>query len=462
MVGRIFLGRYETLRLLGEGGMGRVYLARQVDLGRQVVVKVMHEHIAADAKFRERFQRETLVMARFQHPYVVTLYDASLNDPEGPCIVMEYVRGVTLDTLLHRNGRLSPQRVCRLLNHLCEALQAAHAEGIVHRDLKPANLMVVDPETPYEKIKVMDFGLAKCMPRRSRHGSREYHSDTGADFAVGTPGYISPEQVRGDSFDHRADLYSVGVILYELLTGQLPFTGTETMDVLLKHAQEMPPTFADKGVSAMISPAVEEVVFACLAKNPEERPQSARELAEMYETSLLQELGRTALSSHTPAPVQRQNPAQLPSKPADLLTSTPIPGDAADQDPTAVVHHLQAWMPETIAAYKVRGFVDYVGGQVVESVPGCIRVRLGDRGTMYALPGGPLSWFGLRRQSGAIDIEMRLERNNPNQQNQLFITVIMRPANRRLVVSPQWRARCNEILCELRGHLMASGLGTSG
>src|SRR3954452_4265804 len=139
MIGRMFLGRYETLRLLGEGGMGKVYLARQVDLGRQVVVKVMHEHVAVDPKFRERFQRETLLMARFQHPYVVALYDARLDDPLGPCIVMEYIRGVTLDTLIRRNGRLNPARVDRLLVQVCEALYAAHAEGIIHRDLKPGN-----------------------------------------------------------------------------------------------------------------------------------------------------------------------------------------------------------------------------------------------------------------------------------------------------------------------------------
>src|SRR5215470_16023049 len=150
MLGRVFLGRYETVQLLGEGGMGRVYLARQADLGRHVVVKVMHDHVAADPAFRDRFVRETLLMARFQHPYAVTLYDASLNDPQGPCIVMEYIKGVTLDTLLHSNKRLDPVRVGRMLFQLCEVLQAAHAEGIVHRDLKPANLMVVDPDTPYE------------------------------------------------------------------------------------------------------------------------------------------------------------------------------------------------------------------------------------------------------------------------------------------------------------------------
>src|SRR3954452_9611646 len=208
MVGRIFLGRYEVPRLLGEGGMGRVYLARQTDLGRQVVVKVMHDHIAADPKFRDRFQRETLLMARFHLPHAVTLYDASLNDPAGPCIVMEYIRGVTLDTLLHRNGRIGPPRVGRLLGQLCEALQAAHTEGIVHRDLKPANLMVVDPDTPFEKIKVMDFGLATLLDPTTL----KKMTNTNAEFAVGTPGYMSPEQVRGDDVDHRGDIYSVGVI----------------------------------------------------------------------------------------------------------------------------------------------------------------------------------------------------------------------------------------------------------
>src|ERR1043166_2909222 len=232
LIGRTFLGRYEIIRLIGEGGMGIVYLARQTDLGRTVVVKVMHDHVACDPKFSERFQRETLLMARFQHPYVVTLYDASLNDPQGPCIVMEYIRGVTLDTLLHRNKRLTPARVGRLLEQLCEALQSAHEQGIIHRDLKPANLMVVDPDTPYEKIKVMDFGLAKLCNDTTGMSMMHKSSDTGADFAVGTPGYISPEQVRGEVIEPQSDLYSVGDVLFELLTGKLPFQREETMDVL--------------------------------------------------------------------------------------------------------------------------------------------------------------------------------------------------------------------------------------
>src|SRR4051794_23964777 len=284
MIGRVFMGRYEVQRLLGEGGMGRVYLARQLDLGRQVVVKIMHDHIATDSVFRDRFKREMQLMAHFSHPYAVALYDASLDDPQGPCIVMEYLRGVTLDTLLHRNGRLSPMRCGRLLGQLCEVLQAAHSQGIIHRDLKPANLMVVDPDTPYEILKVMDFGLAKPLA----HDPEVPAPLTNGDFTVGTPGYMCPEQARGEEMDHRGDLYSVGAILFELLAGRLPFSGSSTMDVLLAHATEEPPRFDEVGAAGVVPPSIETVVHSCLAKFPDERPANARELAERYETALFE------------------------------------------------------------------------------------------------------------------------------------------------------------------------------
>ncbi len=135
MIGRTFLKRYEVTRLLGEGGMGRVYLARQLDLNRQVVVKVMHDDVAVDEKFRLRFERETRLMAKIQHPYIVSLFEASLDDPLGPCIVMEYIRGANLETLLGKNKRFTAPRVGRMLGQLCEALQAAHDAGVIHRDL---------------------------------------------------------------------------------------------------------------------------------------------------------------------------------------------------------------------------------------------------------------------------------------------------------------------------------------
>jgi serine/threonine-protein kinase len=449
MVGRTFLGRYETVRLLGEGGMGRVYLARQMDLGRRVVVKVMHDHVANDPNFRRRFEREMLLMARFQHPYVVTLYDASLNDPEGPCIVMEYVKGVSLDTLLHRNQRLGAGRIARLLGQLCEALYAAHKEGIVHRDLKPANLMVVDADSPYEKIKVMDFGLAKLIDNPGKPLNKA--SVTNADFAVGTPGYISPEQVRGDEMDHRSDLYSVGVILFELLTGRLPFTAAETMDVLLAHATQPAPSFSEIGASTWVPPAIEAVVQRCLAKNPGDRPANARELAEQFEAALATDGSYEPTSypktEYTPPPEEVEPPPpQTVKLPEHNL------------DPHAIVYEIDAWMPDTIATCKLRGFVEDVGGYVMESIPGKIRVRLGDKGSVYFVPGsGPLGWLGIGNRAGVIDMELQLQRNDL-QASTLKIGVKMRSAHSKAAPSDSFRERCGQVFCDLRAYLMGQGL----
>jgi eukaryotic-like serine/threonine-protein kinase len=405
---------------------------------------VMHEQVASDPKFRERFQRETLLMARFQHPYAVTLYDASLNDPQGPCIVMEYIKGVTLDSMLQRNGRLSPGRVSRLLGQLCEVLQAAHSAGIIHRDLKPSNLMVVDPETPYEKIKVMDFGLAKLVDGGYK-GNKV--TTTGADFAVGTPGYISPEQVRGDELDHRSDLYSVGVLLFEMFTGRLPFRGSETMDVLLAHATEAPPSFASAGAPSWVPPAIERLVQSCLAKNPADRPASAHDLFEAFSKSLHetdQNDGSAELETNletTPLPTQ-----------SDLEISPQI---QAQIDPHTLLHRMEAWMPDAIATYKLRGFVHDMGGQILENVPGLIRVRLGGPGSTLN-PG--FNWFGLAGKNNIVDMELHLERNHPRQENLLQITVLMRPLTAKIFTDAHWRDRCNFIFCELRSYLAGASV----
>jgi serine/threonine-protein kinase len=475
MMGRVFMGRYETIRLLGEGGMGRVYLARQLDLGRQVVVKVMHDHIAADPKFRERFTRETLLMARFQHPYAVTLYDASLNDPQGSCIVMEYIRGITLDQLLQSNGRLSAARVGRLLYQLCEVLQAAHNLGIIHRDLKPSNLMIVDPDTPYELLKVMDFGLAKMLTPDQFAKVTQTHTE----FAVGTPGYMCPEQARGDDMDGRGDLYSVGVLLYEMLAGRLPFSGRSTMDLLLAHVTEEPPPLAAECSDLDIPPGIEEVVQRCLAKDPNDRPRNARELAELYEAGLsgvLSEAPAPSASSPLISPSARlqpkieqaptQTPAPAPPKeppPADRTVAVPIPAtmpvppvdDTLAQDPFAVVHHLEAWMPACIAEYKLRGFIQASGGEMIESVPGRIQVRFGGRGCAYMVPRPGLSWLGITRRSNLIDMELRLDHADPGRESQLRITVIFRCPGTDLNLNMAWRNVCMQIFCDLRGYLMA-------
>lgn len=456
MIGRVFMGRYETRRLLGEGGMGKVYLARQVDLGREVVVKVMHDTIAADPKFRDRFLRETLLMARFQHPGAVTLYDATLDDPLGPCIVMEYVRGVNLESLLAKNKRMTAPRVGRIIGELCEVLQAAHDEGIIHRDLKPANLMVVDADTPRERIKVMDFGLAKLI--EGEPDTRKV-TDTNVDFAVGTPGYICPEQVRGEEMDHRGDLYSVGVMMYELLTGRLPFNGPTSMDILLAHATEYAASFAELGLGGWVPAEVEELVFDTLAKDPDDRPQTARELAERFDTVLNRaQVKADARGSQAPrshggsAPGSRYTTPALPSS----AITTPAPASTVTQsgpsrDQAALPFHMEAWMPERIAIMKLRGFVHDAGGEVVESVPGLIKVRLGGRKTPT---GGPLSWLGLRRASSPIDVELHLHHLDPAKDNQLTVHVLFRPSHLALLTDRNWRQRCTQVFIELRSYLM--------
>ncbi len=448
MIGRVFLGRYEVQRLLGEGGMGRVYLARQVDLGRQVVVKVMHDHIAAEAKFCDRFQRETLLMARFHHPNAVTLYDASVSDSAGPCIVMEYVKGVNLETLLAKTGRMTAPRVARIVRQLCEVLQAAHDEGIIHRDLKPANLMIVDPDSPRERIKVMDFGLAKLI----NDGPARKVTDTNIDFAVGTPGYIAPEQVRGEVMDHRGDLYSVGVMMYQLFTGRLPFEGATSMDVLLAHATEMPPRFAELGLAGWVPKAAEDLVFDILAKDPDDRPQSARDLADRLDAIV------ASAGDRGPGPGDRDDQVgagsvialELEPAPARTSSLSPAPSPLS---PLSMPFHMEAWMPESIAIRKLRGFVHDCGGEVVESVPGLVRVRLGKSRASAAA----MAWLGFgRRASGPVDIELHLHRADARQENKLTIHVLFRPSHASLLGDESWRQRCGAIFIELRAYLMGA------
>jgi eukaryotic-like serine/threonine-protein kinase len=305
--------------------------------------------------------------------------------------------------------------------------------------------MVVDPDTPYEKIKVMDFGLAKLIEHGNGIGMMHHQSNTGIDFAVGTPGYISPEQVRGEETDYRCDIYGVGVMLFELLTGRLPFIRDETMDVLFAHATEPPPSFADVGAANWAPPEIEAIVMRSLAKSPDDRPASARELAEAYQKALRsveQQMGpQPDAVVATPTPVE----------PADAVKQTMItPITAPPYDANVIVHHLEAWMPDVIATNKLRGFVQDNNGEVLESVQGKIKVRIGG-----VTKKGAFSWLGINRRGSIIDVELRLDRNNPAQQNQLHITVLMSSPNTK-PADACLRERCSEVFCELRSYLAAT------
>jgi len=433
MVRTVFLDKYEVVRPLGEGSMGRVYLARERGADRSVVVKVMTEEAAAQPQFREFFEREATLLRHFRHANVVALIDASA-DPAEPCIVMEYVHGTSVTELLRTSRRFTPDQAGKLLGPLCSALYAAHAAGIVHRDLKPDNLMVVAPGTDQQTLKVMDFGLATLAG--GVYISLDKLQGDSTAFAAGTPEYMPPEHIRGDEADHRADIYSVGVMLFEMLTGRLPFDRASVEELFAAHLDESPPTCEEAGARD-VPPALEAVVRSCLSKYPAERPQSAWELARLY--------GKATGMRIMDPPGQSAPGPQLAAAPA-----------AVPPDVNAIIHEIDAYMPERLAVAKLRGFVQDVGGELVDSVPGVIHIRLGGPDCRYQPPAsGALAWLGLGRRR-QIHLELRMAKTDPGHSAQLHITILLRPAmGDSLPEDPRWHDCCAQIYTDLRGYLMA-------
>jgi len=271
--GRRMLGdRYEIGEVIGRGGMAEVHQGRDLRLGRRVAVKILRPDLARDPSFQSRFRREAQSAAALNHPNIVAVYDTGEDvlAAEGaepivvPYIVMEYVDGMTLRQLLGAGRRLLPERALEIAAGVLSALDYAHKHGIVHRDIKPANVML----TRTGDVKVMDFGIARALGDTSG-------TMTSTSAVMGTAQYLSPEQARGETVDARSDLYSAGVLLYELLTGRPPFTGDSPVSIAYQHVSEMPtpPSQIDQGVP----PDVDAVVLTALAKRASDRYQTAAE-----------------------------------------------------------------------------------------------------------------------------------------------------------------------------------------
>jgi tRNA A-37 threonylcarbamoyl transferase component Bud32 len=448
MAEQVYLGRYKVTRQLDQGGMSRIYLARDAASGREVVVKVLRPEFLAASKSREHFRREIHIMSRFEHPNAVKYLDAAPNDPGGPVLVMEYLRGVDLGVLLHQRRRLSPERAGRLLGQLCDVLQAAHDGGIIHRDIKPGNLMILHGGTPDETLKLMDFGLAKITAMLYIAPDELINYPEPA--AAGTPEYISPEEVRGRGVDARTDLYSVGVVLYEMLAGRLPFAGDDVQKLMRCHEKVTPPTFAEIGLGGAIPSAIEDVVRCCLNKQPDQRPRSATELALRYEKALGKRItqfrrpGATTTNVRVPA---------LRAAAGTPLTATPPPSARAAQR-AGMQHSIEAVMPEALALVKLKGFIHDLGGEVIESVPGMIRVRLGGE-PAEKKKAGLFGWLGGGAPTAApaaAEVELHMERRDSAQPNRLTITLVMNPA--RGLICADLRDRCNRIGRDLQAYLM--------
>lgn len=306
-------GRYQVERLLGDGGMARVYLGRDLRLNRPVAIKIPHSHLMTDPDFLARFRHEAHAAAMVRHPNLVDVYDVG-QDGDLHYIVMEYVAGSTLKQLINREAPFAIPRAVRIGEQIARGLHAAHRAGLIHRDIKPQNIIVTDDG----QARITDFGVAK---------SRLSTAMTETGITLGTVYYIAPEQARGRPATPQSDIYALGVVLYEMLTGRLPFTGDTPVAVAMKHISEPPPP--PRRYNPQIPAALEEIILRALAKDPAQRQRSALELAEelrSYEQLVTQATvinpGIKPLAQERPAPSPR--PAQVTaSRPAAIPSSRP-------------------------------------------------------------------------------------------------------------------------------------------
>ncbi|MCU1685643.1 MAG: serine/threonine protein kinase [Amycolatopsis sp.] len=265
---RLLSNRYELGDTLGYGGMSEVHHGHDVRLGREVAIKILRADLARDPQFQERFRREAQNAAALNHPAIVAVYDTGEAQTEVgplPYIVMEYVEGRTLRDIVKTEGPMSQKRAMEVMADVCAALDFSHRHGIIHRDVKPANVMI----TKNGAVKVMDFGIARAL-----HDGQAAMTQTAA--VIGTAQYLSPEQARGEQVDARSDVYAAGCVLYELITGEPPFTGDSPVAVAYQHVREDP--HPPSTVNPAVSPELDAVVLKALAKGPANRYQSSAEM----------------------------------------------------------------------------------------------------------------------------------------------------------------------------------------
>jgi serine/threonine protein kinase len=288
------LGQYQIIEELGRGGMAVVYKAYQPSLNRYVAIKVLPPQFAFDEQFVQRFLREARGAAALHHPNIVTIHDVNQQDSYY-FIVMEYVQGETLDELLARSGPLPLPRIGRIVSQVADALEHAHQQGLIHRDIKPSNIMV--DEQRNDSVTLMDFGLV-----RAAEGTGLTRTGT----IVGTPEYMSPEQGQGESVDSRTDIYSLGVVIFKMLTGHVPFTRSTPHAVLIAHITQEPPSITS--ITPSLPRAVEAVVRKAMAKDRESRYTRASELARDLET---------AATGQVPAGLKAPRPAKATAPPPE-------------------------------------------------------------------------------------------------------------------------------------------------
>lgn len=317
LMGVVLAGKYEIGELLGKGAMGRVYRARQLGLDKEVAIKVLHRHLTGDARITRRFHREARAASRLAHPNSMQILDFGATEDGVLYIAMELLDGEDLQTIIDHDFPFAPRRVAALVVPVLRALEEAHRAGIIHRDLKPENVIVISDRSGQEHVKVCDFGIAKILD------GEEGQSITIDGFVCGTPQYMAPEQARGDEIDHRSDIYAMGVVLYQMLCGTVPFSGENTLKTITQHVMDAPITPQRRRRDLEIPPGLEAVCLRALTKDPAERWQSASAMADALEaavSALGPEADRTPVS--IPPPEAVAEPALDTTRPPHRLPSS--------------------------------------------------------------------------------------------------------------------------------------------
>ncbi len=274
--GSLFQGKYEILSTLGTGGMGIVYKARDLSLNRLVAIKMLPESHTGDDQSLLRFQQEARAVGALNHAGIVSIHEFAVSDNNRPYIVMDYIEGSTLSSLLSTAGHLSIDECLEVVLKVADALTYAHGKGVIHRDLKPANIMLLKEGNQSERIKVVDFGIAKL----TTEGGKSL-TQTGEIF--GSPFYMSPEQCSGAKIDHRSDIYSLGCVLYESLTGRVPHMGETALSTALMHLQQEPLPLSAVQPNLHFPDALQSILDKALAKNAYDRYQSMAEFQDDLE-----------------------------------------------------------------------------------------------------------------------------------------------------------------------------------
>jgi serine/threonine protein kinase len=325
-VGTLINGRFRVLSLLASGGMGRVYRAEQVPLGRTVALKVLRhpgfDDPETDEQFRKRFLLEANILSKLQHINVVTIYDYGRIEGierDRYFMAMEFLAGRTLSERIRRNGPIPPQDALRILRQIGRGLREAHKLGAIHRDLKPSNVMLVPEEDGGEVAKILDFGIGKMV------GGDEEQDLTQEGAFLGSPKYIAPEQVNQRNVDARTDVYSFGVIAYECLTGRVPFLGETNLETILAHCNSPVPPMAERSPAVRVPEVLESFVRRCLEKDPGRRPAN---MEEVLREILACERALFGTSNFGSAPSDIVPiAAQAASAPAELPPSGPVRED---------------------------------------------------------------------------------------------------------------------------------------